>query len=203
MEIMIITPHKNKDKEIDIVIQLFETGLQTLHLNKPEMSTRRMKEYIAAIPEHFHNRIIIHSHHNLAFCFNLKGIHFTRNHLDRRFKNWCLFKKEKFFGKRLIHTRSYHKVSDVFNTEKYPFDYYLLRNVFNPITNDFNIGYHPLRIAEIQKTGKKLVVRGNVNLITAQKAKEFNFYGICLYSFIWKSENPLQSFVELRQSLQT
>ncbi len=203
MEIMLITPHQNKDKEIEIVTQLFETGLSTLHLNKPNMSTRQMREYIAAIPEHFHNRIIVHTHHDLAFRFNLKGIHFTRHHLEREFKNWWWFQKEKFFGRNLIHTRSYHKISDVFNTEKYFFDYYLLKNVFNSITNDFNIGYHPLRIAEIQKMQKKLVVRGGVNLITAQKAKMFGFYGICLYSFIWKSENPVQSFVELYQSLQT
>lgn len=198
---MLLTPPQTKEKEIDTIIQLFETGLQTLHLNKPEMSTRRMKEYIYNIPSSFHNRIIIHSHHNLAFEYNLKGIHFTRQHLKRTVKNWWLFQKEKIFGKKLLHTRSYRRLSDAFNTEKYAFDYYLLKDVFNPITNDFNTGYHPIRIAEIQKTGKNFVIRGAINIHTAQKAQSYHFYGICLYSYIWKSEQPVQSFIELREAL--
>jgi thiamine-phosphate pyrophosphorylase len=201
MEIMLITPHTNKEKEIDIIIQLFENGLSTLHLNKPEMSTRRMKEYISSIPENFHNKIIIHSHHILAFKFSLKGIHFTKHHLNRTFKNWCLFQKEKLFRKKLIHTRSYHRLSDAFNQEKYHFDYYLLRSVFNRITNDFNTGYHPIRINELHKTNKKFVVRGGINFTTALKAKQFNFYGICLYSYIWNSPDPIKNFLELKETL--
>lgn len=202
MEIIVLSPQKNQEKERDTIVQLFEHGLNTLHVNKPEMSTNKMIAYISAIPQHFHNRIIIHSHHPLAFKFNLKGIHFTKEHLKRTFKNWWLFKKEKWYEKKLIHTRSYYKISDVFNQEKYPFDYYILQNAFNPITNDFNIGFHPLRIQELKNTQKNIVVRGGVNLITAQKAKAFDFYGICLYSYIWKSENPIQAFIDIKQALQ-
>ena len=32
-------------------------------------------KYLQEIPVHFHNRIVIHSHHNLAWTFKLKGIH--------------------------------------------------------------------------------------------------------------------------------
>jgi len=201
MEIMLLTPRKNKEKEIDIIIQLFELGLSTLHLDKPEMSTRRMKEYISNIPKAFHNRIIIHSHHHLAFKFDLKGIHFTPTHLKRTFQNWYIFQKEKIFKRKLVHTRSYSRLSDAFNEEKYRFDYYILKNVFNSITNEFNVGYHPMRIAEIHKTGKKFVVRGGINVITALKAKEMNFYGICLYSAIWKSDNPVEKFIEIKNAI--
>ena len=198
MEIVLLTPKKNHEKEIDTIIQLFELGLSTLHLDKPEMSTKRMKEYISNIPETFHNRIIIHSHHHLAFKFNLKGIHFTPTHLKRTFQNWWIFQKEKTLRKKLIHTRSYNKLSDAFNNEKYHFDYYILKNVFNTITNELNIGYHPKRIVEIHKTNKKFVARGGINVITALKAKEMNFYGICLYSSIWKSDNPIEKFLEIK-----
>ncbi len=201
MEIMLMTPNQTQEKEIDNVIHLFELGLDTLHLSKPKMSTRRMVEYISAIPFHFHNKIIIHSHHDLAFRFSLKGIHFTKHHLERTFRNWCLFQREKIFRKKLIHTRSYSKSSDIFNSEKYKFDYYLLRGVFNRITKDFNIGYHPLRVIEMQKTGKKLVVRGGIDIETAKKAKTANFYGICLNAWIWNSINPIQNFIDIKEVL--
>lgn len=201
MEIMLITPSKTQKNEIDIIVSIFESGLNTLHLSKPEMSTRRMKEYISNIPAHFHNRIVIHSHHNLAFKFSLKGIHFTHYHLKKNFKIWWLFQKEKFFRKQFIHTRSYNKLSDVFNEEKYFFDYYLLRNVFNRVTNEFNMDYHPMRITEVMKTNKKLVAYGGINLTTVQKLRSFNFYGICLYSYIWKSPDPVQSFIKLKEMM--
>lgn len=205
MEIMLITPSKSKDnnqqREINTVIQLFEAGLDTLHLYKPKMSTKSMRAYIKQIPSQFYNRIIIHSHHNLAFEFQLKGIHFTREHLKRTFRNWLIFQKEKWYQRTLVHTRTYKKLSDIYNEEKYRFDYYLLYDVFNRVTNDFNIGYHPIRLKEMKTIEKKLVARGGINLITAQKAKAEGFYGICLNSFIWNSEQPLDNFLAIKEAL--
>lgn len=201
MEIILMTPPDIKDNEISTIIQLFEYGLNTLHLNKKNMSTRKTKDYIKQIPHIFHNRIVIHYHHELAFQFNLKGIHFTQYHLEKTFRNWCLFQKEKIFRKKFIHTRTYRKISDAFNKEKYFFDYYFLNNVFNKITNDFNVGYHPLRINEIQKTNKKFIVKGGINIHTALKAKEYGFHGICLNSFIWNAEEPIKQMQELKKAL--
>ncbi len=198
---MLITPPKDLKNEIDIIVHLFESGLETLHLRKPNMSTRRMKEYISNIPSYFHNRIIIHSHHRLAFKFSLKGVHLTEYHLKHKLKLWWLFQKEKLLGKSFVHTRSYSKLSDIFCEEKYFFNYYLLRNVFNRITKEFNIEYHPVRINEIMKLNKNLVVRGGVNIETVLKAKKFNFYGACLNSYIWQSTHPVQSFIELKKAL--
>ncbi len=95
-----------------------------------------MDEYISFIPEEFHNRIIIHSHHNLVFKFHLKGVHFTTIHIERKFKKWWFFRKLQLKNKHILFTRAYRKLSEVYKKEEIPFDYYLLGTIFNTLNND-------------------------------------------------------------------
>ena len=86
MKLVVITQSQKSDNEIAAIIQMFEAGLETLHVRKNRFSTKELEEYIKEIPAHFHNRIIIHSHHRLALKYDLKGFHFTTTHLDKKFK---------------------------------------------------------------------------------------------------------------------
>ena len=51
-------------------------------------STKELEGFIKEIPAHFHNHLVIHSHHKLALKYNLKGFHFTSTHLGQKFKLW-------------------------------------------------------------------------------------------------------------------
>ncbi len=199
MELMLMTPTKDVENELKTINELFEYGLSTLHINKPSMSTKKMNDYIKGINTHFHSKIMLHSHHDLAFKYNLQGIHLTSYHLEKRFKLWCLFKKEKLYHKSFLHSKSYKKVSDAFQEEKIKFDYYLLGTVFNKITNEPNVGFHPLRVQEILKTGKKIIARGGINHNTIPKVKALNFHGAVLGSVIWKNERPIEAFTTIKQ----
>src|SRR6478735_786042 len=88
MRLIVITPSKDVPDEQTLVTKMFESGLKTLHLRKPKHSTAQMMDYIKEIPKHFHNRIVIHSHHKLALKFNLKGIHLSRTHLSKQWRYW-------------------------------------------------------------------------------------------------------------------
>ena len=70
MKLVVITQSQKSETEIAAIIQMFESGLSTLHIRKNRFSTKELEEYIKEIPEHFHNRIIIHSHHRLALKYN-------------------------------------------------------------------------------------------------------------------------------------
>ena len=88
MKLIVITPSRKHENEITTVINMFEAGLQNLHLRKNRFTTAELDEYIKEIPSHFHDRIIIHSHHKLALKYNLKGFHFTSSHLEKKIKLW-------------------------------------------------------------------------------------------------------------------
>src|SRR5688572_30839119 len=118
MEIVLITSSKKDETEPELVTKLFEAGLTTLHLRKPSFSTKQLTKYIEGIPASFHDRIIIHSHHDLVFKFKLKGIHFTNVHLERKFKRWWFLRKLNARNIKIMFTRSYHKLSEVYDKEE-------------------------------------------------------------------------------------
>lgn len=198
MEIVLITSSKKDDQEPELITKLFEAGLTTLHLRKPMFSTKHMSAYLDAIPEPFRKRIIIHSHHDLIFKYDLKGIHFTEVHLERKFKKWWFLRKLKASGKKITMTRSYHKLSEVYNEEELPFDYYLIGTIYNNITNEFYSGFYEQGINTMIKTSKKLfVARGGINGVTIEKSYKYGFKGAALNSQIWKSEKPFERFLEI------
>jgi thiamine-phosphate pyrophosphorylase len=201
MEILLITSSKKNEQEPELITKLFEAGLTTLHLRKPSYSTRQLTALIEAIPAVFHNRIIIHSHHNLVFKFDLKGVHFTNIHLERKFQKWWFLRKLKARNKKIIFTRSYHKLSEVYDTEELDFDYFLLGTIFNNLTNEFYSGFYEQGISAAIKTAKKdFVARGGINEITIVKAFKLGFKGAALNSQIWKAENPFERFLEILET---
>lgn len=198
MEIVLITSSKKDDHEPELVTKLFEAGLTTLHLRKPNWSTRQLTNYIEAIPAHFRNRVIIHSHHDLIFKYDLKGIHWTEVHLTRKFKKWWFLRKLKASSKKVMFTRSYHKLSEVYNPEELNFDYYLIGTIYNNITNEFYSGFYEQGINAAIKTAKKqFVARGGINEVTIEKSYKYGFKGVALNSQIWKAENPFDRFIAI------
>src|SRR5580693_580545 len=92
MKLIVISSSKTLANETQILTSFFEQGLQTLHLNKPKYSTPKLAKLIRSIPEKYHNRIIIHSHHNLLLKFDLKGVHLTKKHKKKKIRTWFIHK---------------------------------------------------------------------------------------------------------------
>lgn len=198
MKLIVITGSKTQSDEPSLVTKMFEDGLMTLHLRKPKLTTQEMRDYIEEIPEYFHNRIIIHSHHILAAKYNLKGIHFTSTHLSKKWK--YLFTRIRLrikFGK-LYKTRSYKRLANIHNKEEHDFDYFLMGTVFNNLTGELYGGfYEEALVAALKNTNKKIVARGGVTDKVITKAKDYGFYGIAFGSYIWEAENPCDQFIKI------
>src|SRR5687768_170882 len=83
-KLILLSTSKKIEHEAQILTGLFEAGLQVLHLRKPEMSTREMTKLIEDIPQKYRSRIVIHSHYELAFKLNLRGIHVNKRKRKRK-----------------------------------------------------------------------------------------------------------------------
>ena len=83
MELMVMTSPDKFRSEIYIVIKLFENGLETLHLKKPNFSKRHYKDYINHIPKEYHKNIIIHNYFSLVYNFKLKGYNSSKIYLHQ------------------------------------------------------------------------------------------------------------------------
>lgn len=187
MKLVVITPSKLKENEISIIIKMFEAGLETLHVRKSRFATRELESYIAQIPKHFHNRIIIHSHHKLALKFDLKGFHFTYVHLNQKLKLWWNTKMIYLRKPHLIKTVSYKKVADVYLPEQFKTDYCFLGTVFHNISGELYSGFYPETIeAAIKKSGKRIYARGGISEKSIELAYKLGFHGVALYGHLWK-----------------
>ena len=85
MKLILLSPSERKDSEIPLLINMFEQGLPTYHLRKTKFSTRELKKFIGEIPKKYHSRIVLHTHHELAMKFDLKGVYISRSHKKRKF----------------------------------------------------------------------------------------------------------------------
>jgi len=200
MKIVVISPSKVKEEEINNLIKMFEAGLETYHLRKPKFSTKQLQEYIEKIPKQFHNRIITHSHHNLARKYNLQGVHYTKKHLEPNFKNWWREKMLRISTSNFIKTSSHGKLASLYDEEEMNFDYVFLSPIFDAITGKYQSGYYEdsIKLA-LQKTGKKVIARGGVDATRVEKIQELGFYGLALYSSVWDKEKPVEEYLKVIQ----
>lgn len=197
MKLVVITPTRKSENEIQSIIQMFEAGLNTLHVRKNRYSTKELDDYIKEIPEHFHNRIIIHSHHKLALKYKLKGIHFTSTHLKHRLKLWWNTKLIYLRNPHLVKSISFKRISDLYREQKVKTDYCFLGTMFHNISGELYSGFYPETItAAIEKSNRKIYARGGVNEKSVELAYKLGFHGIALYGHLWKNSSPYSKYIE-------
>lgn len=197
MKIVVITPSGKSDNEIAAVIQMFEAGLDTLHVRKNRYSTKELDAYINQIPAHFHNRLIIHSHHKLALKYNLKGFHFTSTHLKRKFKLWLNTKLIYLRKPHLIKSISFRRATDLYLPKQVKTDYCFLGTMFHNVSGELYSSFYPEVVeAAIRKSNMKIIARGGINEKSVEKALQLGFYGVALYGHLWKSTAPYTRYIE-------
>lgn len=203
MKLIVISNSGSIENEAQIVTKLFEAGLETFHLRKHRLSIRLTKELINQIPAHFHNRIVIHSHHTLARKFNLKGIHLTKSHKKRRYKTWLIIKLIKLKNPNLIITTSFSNIGHLFESHGTPYKYAFLSPIFDSLSSKFQGGFteHSLKSA-LQKSALKIIARGGVDISSIEKANAIGFEGLAFYSVIWKKADPLKEFNSIIEKFQ-
>lgn len=204
MKLIVISSSHSIENETKIVTKLFEGGLETFHLRKHKLSTRKMKEFISAIPSHFHNRIVIHSHHNLARNFNLKGIHLTKSHKKHKFKTWLVLKLIHLKNPKVIITTSFTTIGELFDTaHEKRYSYVFLSPIFDSLSSRFQGGFTEYSLkSALQKTHKNVIARGGVDISAIEKAYNIGFDGLAFYSSIWKKKDPVEEFSKIIEKFQ-
>ena len=196
MKLIVISNSRNLENETQIITRMFEQGLDTLHLRKHKLSTNKMRLFIKAIPEHFHNRIIIHSHHNLARRFKLKGIHLTKTHKRKWLKTWFTIRLIKLTHPHIIITTSFNNIGQLFEHDgHYNYEYVFLSPVFDSLSSRFQSGFTEYSLSSaLKKTEYKVIARGGVDEHAIEKAERIGFIGLAFYSSIWKKPDPIAEF---------
>ena len=145
-------------------------------------------------------RIILHTFHDLTLDYDLGGIH-----LSERQRKRCFQSREQvdFLVKQLGHLKlssSFHGLVDLQFAPKI-YQYAFISPVFDSVSK-------PHHTAAFQKedltqmvysASNNVIALGGISTETIPECYNMGFYGVGLLGSIWRSENPLASFREVKQ----
>lgn len=196
MKVVVISDTSELEGEHEMLHQMFEEGLEFFHLRKPKYSTPKLRSYLEKINPQYRNRVVIHTHHELALPFHLKGIHLTDRHRKKKFlQTWFMLKYLRYKRPDIEVSTSLHLINSImrYNPE---FDYVFLSPIFDSISK---VGYKntfseaTLRDA-LKKTKYEVVAMGGVNYDVLEKVKDYGFKGFALLGSIWTNPDPVGEF---------
>lgn len=203
MKLVVFSSHSNLHSEPKQVVKMFEHGLETLHLRKPNLSAKDLVEYIELIPSEYHNRIVIHTHHKLVKKFNLKGIHFSKIHRDTKYNTKLKYLSFRLrFGNILI-TRSCHKIHKLEdNSSRYA--YVFLSPMFESLSKKSHSGLFSERHIKkaLAEKKQKVYALGGVDESKFEELHDLGFEGVALLGAIWNTDQePLSVYLSATESI--
>jgi thiamine-phosphate pyrophosphorylase len=186
MKFIVLSSPDQFQTEIGTITKLFSEGLHTFHVRKPKWSADKMSEYLEMIPAKFRSRIIIHSHHKLATKYKLLGIHLTKKHLHRGWKNRIRLARYKLKNPKLQVTRSCHQLSEL-TEDDYKYAYVFLTPMFAGISKRSHSGGFGDRAvkATLIECPHQVIALGGVQPSTIKKVQELGFDGAAMLGCIW------------------
>lgn len=177
MKLILITSPTYFVEEDKIITSLFEEGLDTLHLRKPDTAPMYAERLLTLIPEQYHKRIVVHGHFYLKEEFRLKGIH-----LNQRNPN----APDHYKGHISCSCHSLEEVKEC----KRNYDYVFMSPVFDSISKkDYNAQYTPEEIRKAHKQGiidKKVIALGGIDVHNIKEVKNYGFGGAAIMGALWQ-----------------
>ncbi|MDR1878132.1 MAG: thiamine phosphate synthase [Bacteroidales bacterium] len=174
--------------EQDKINALFEAGLETLHLRKPDASQKEYTDLLNGIKQEYHCRIKIHSFFELTDNYNLLGVHLNS-------------RNDSYSGKRKVNvSKSCHSIEELEDISAY--DYVFLSPVFDSISKEGYFSSFSERIlqtaSEDGKINEKVIALGGIDRTTLPLLKQYAFGGAAVLGAVWAKEDVVSQFTKLR-----
>lgn len=199
MELIVISCPTFIANEASFINQLFDEGLSIFHLRKPESSEEEMRELLSEIDSKYYAQIAIHQHHQLAFEFGIKRVHFTVKNRNELVKDRLMeLKKEGYILSTSVHSiEEYEKLDELF-------DYTFFGPVYDSISKQ---GYKALDISNVDsftfQNNISVIALGGIHLGNIHTIEEKGFQGAAVLGTIWnESEKAIENFKLLKYLIQ-
>lgn len=192
--ILVITPELIVPNETDLINQMFQEGLDLLHIRKPWLNRNEMIEFITKVDESFHSQLVLHTHYDLGKKFTISRFHFRE--IDRQEEMYKSFVKENTIS------TSVHDIT-TYNTLDKEWEYAFISPFFPSISKK-GYGMDSTIKEEIKHRNNpyvKLIALGGINEDNIHEFFEAETDGAALLGAIWESEEPLKVFRKCRNAL--
>jgi len=197
LKIILLSPPDIYPNEIETLVQLFKSGLGVFHLRKPHFSLKQTEEYIEKIPDLYHDRIILHSHHSIVERYRLKGIHFTESRRLSDYDKIIQIRKDKPHNHL---SSSFHNIDDI-KKEGNVFDYLFLSPVFDSISKkNYKAAFDQKDLETFLRTTElKVIALGGVDAKKIKLVCDLGFFGAAVLGSVWNHSNPVDFFLKIYQ----
>lgn len=184
---IVITNPFSIENEFQILHQLFEEGLELVHVRKPTYSEKEMRSFLSQIEDKFYSKLVLHEQHHLAHMFNINRIHLKEKNRVEVSEN---------FQKTVSYlSTSVHNIND-FNELPTYFDSAFLSPVFESISKEGYGKNSTILETIVQRTNfnTKLVALGGINENNIKITLDSGFDSVALLGSIWLNDHPIQKF---------
>jgi thiamine-phosphate pyrophosphorylase len=202
VKLVVISHSRHIENEATLITELFNHGLAYFHVRKPTWDRTRVAALLLHIPSRFHDRIVLHRHHDLIHEFGVKGIHLSARHDHTR----TTYPDS-------IHTSVSTHRFDELRALPSGFDYAFLSPIFDSISKP---GYRsPFEHAQLRTylLSEQLpvppIALGGITPKRTITAKQLGFHGVAVKGYIWNTyfetgciDKTIQSFHRLQRSIE-
>lgn len=192
--ILVITPELIVQNETNLINQMFQEGLDLLHIRKPWISRNEMIEFITQIDEPFYTRLVLHTYYDLGKELTISRLHFRE--IDRQEEMYKSFVKENAISTSVHDIKTY-------NTLEKEWEYAFISPFFPSISKK-GYGLNSTIKEEIKHRNNsdvKLIALGGIDQDNIHEVFESDADGAALLGAIWESEDPLKVFKKCRNVL--
>ncbi|SEK90457.1 thiamine-phosphate pyrophosphorylase [Aquimarina amphilecti] len=192
--IIVLTSEKPISNEFNQINQLFNAGLEILHLRKPTFTIDGYRSLLDLIEVKYHNRIMTHQFPELTQEYKLRGIHLqeqARFDLEDALEATVQIYKSKGFSV----TSSFHSKEEI-DACKVNFEYVLLSPVFGSISKT---GYEGKGF-DVNDLNHTIIGMGGINETTLQKTYDLGFKGVGVLGGVWNTKDPVSSFSKIKEA---
>ncbi len=192
--ILVLTSERALENEAEQINDLFDAGLEILHLRKPTFTINGYRALLDVIDRTYHNRIMTHQFPELTLEYPLRGIHLQEQARldlgDALAVTTEVYKNKGFLVSSSFHSKEEIKVCDV------DFEYVLLSPVFGSISKP---GYKGKGF-DVTDLDQVVIGMGGIHERTLQATFDLGFKGVGILGGIWNTKDSLQSFLNIKEA---
>lgn len=179
MALIVVTSPAFLPREGEVIARLFETGLDLLHLRKPDATIDEVRRLVETIPTEYRKRIVVHDFFSLKDEFCLGGIHLNSRHTEAP------------AGYQGLLSRACHSLEEVKSSlANRRFNYVLLSPVYDSISKQgYRSGYTREELRRAQAEGiinEWVIAMGGITANRLPEIRSLGFGGAAILGDLWK-----------------
>lgn len=197
MKFIVITEPEFLPNEAELIERLFDAGLDTLHLRKPNFAEDDCATLLDKLSNSVLRRTVIHDHFSLCDAYGLQGVHLNRRN-----------PQPPAIDKDITVSASCHSIAEA-RSRKLQLDYVTLSPVFDSISkHGYRSAYTDDQLSGAAVSGvidSRVIALGGITLDRIAQLRKWNFGGAAFLGDVWNkadSGNLFDAYVkQLRREL--